>query len=158
MPESVAAYGASLGMTLPWKETPWSTAFMGGLAFTPRRELSVAGQAAEFGWWAASAAACALSTLFEPVRLGPCGGFEVGRLTASGRRVETWVTSTAWWLASRLDARVDWQATERFRPFLTGGVVFPLGTQRFYFEPDVEAYASPTLAARAQVGLEFALP
>jgi hypothetical protein len=140
-----AALGGPLSTTELFLELAWLTT-------APER---LDGASAAFGFVLSRPGVCALgSRAGASVRVSPCFAMELGAITAEGSNIPSAASSTRFWAAAELFARVDLAFAEDGFVTLTAGLGLPLTRYEFLFlNPDTEIHRVPVLTAAGGVGI-----
>jgi hypothetical protein len=90
----------------------------------------------------------------RPFELGPCGGFEVGRLHAVGVGVSTLGEGNALWSAARFGGLFAWAPIQWLALELRVEAAFPFARPTFVLENDGDVFRPPVAVGRAEGGVE----
>jgi hypothetical protein len=144
-----AALGGSLSTTELFLELAWLTT-------APER---LDGASASFGFLLGRPGVCAFgSRAGASVRVSPCLAVELGAITAEGNNIPRATSSTRFWAAAELFARVDLAFAEDGFVTLTAGAGLPFTRYEFLFlNPDTAIHRVPVLTAAgsARIGTRF---
>jgi hypothetical protein len=111
---------------------------------------------AQFHWTAARLSACPLRWPAF-VTLRPCALADVGELVGQGYATQSPEEHTVRWIAVGLGLRAETLVKDTLVLELEGGALFPLVTERFFFDPDntTAHELGPGLYAVAGTGVRF---
>jgi len=119
-------------------------------------DVATAAGSASFEWTAARLSACPLRWSAAFVGIRPCLFGDVGRLRAEGYATVNREEHSTLWTAIGAALRTEATLLEVLAVEVEFGAAFPLSNDRFFFEPDQNAYEiGPGVYALAGVGLRF---
>jgi hypothetical protein len=110
------------------------------------------------GLWGGGLDACYQgSSLARSLRLRPCAGVRLGKLSGEGERFDANYTSAQAWVALAASLNLELQLRPYARFVLGFSLLAPLHEHKFHVDGSGPAYQSRVLAGLAQVGTEFAI-
>jgi hypothetical protein len=120
-------------------------------------EISTEFGKARFEWTAARVSGCPVLWSWENLGLRPCVIADFGRLVAEGYETVDGAKESVFWAAMGAAGRAEALFLEDTLVLeIEAGALFPLSSQRFYFEPSLEVYRiGPGVYALGGIGFRF---
>lgn len=151
-----AGFGVGAGAGLRWPS--FELVALG--TWLPRRDGVVEpsvpdSPGASVGLIAGSLLACVpIGANIEPVELGACAGWEIGRLAGVGTHVDEARHQASLWSAASVDLRAEWSPSQApLGLALTLGAVAPLTRDDFIVKDIGSVYRPANVIGRASLGL-----